>query len=45
MARVKVFAHHALVATAVLGLFAVSSSLAYKAAGAALSVGALVVHH
>jgi len=43
MARIKVFAHHALVGTAVLGLFAVSSTVAYEAAGAALSAGALIV--
>ena len=43
MARIKVFAHHALVGTAVLALFAVSSGLAYQAAGAALSLGSLVV--
>ena len=46
MAGIKVLAHHALVGTAVLGLFAASSDLAYRAAGAALSLSldTLVVH-
>jgi len=44
MARIEVFAHHALVGAAVLTLFAVSSDIAYRAAGAALSVGSLVIH-
>ena len=39
MARFKVFAHHTLIGAAIVGFFAASSGIAYRAAGAAVHIG------
>jgi|GEM_PF-5262184 len=39
MARFKMYAHHALIGAAMIGFFTASSAVAYRAAGAALTIG------
>ncbi len=41
MARIKMYAHRALIGAAVIGFFSASSAIAYRAAGAALSIGSV----
>ena len=43
MARVKMFAHRAVIGAAILGFFAASSAVADRAAGAAVHIGSIFI--